>query len=78
MLVDQQGRMCQQYTGLAVYSLLDIYNQQGTGFDCQPLKQNSSPRPQVYMLVDQQGRMCQRYTGLAVYSLLDIYNLRDI
>jgi hypothetical protein len=33
MLVDPRRRMCQQYTGLGVYSLLDIYNQQGTGFE---------------------------------------------
>jgi hypothetical protein len=26
MLVDQQGRMYQRYTVLAVYSMLDIYN----------------------------------------------------
>ncbi len=42
MLVGLLGRMYQQYTGLAVYSMLDIYNQQGTGFECQPLSQNNS------------------------------------
>jgi hypothetical protein len=36
--------------------MLDIYNQQGTGFECQPLSQNNSLSQWLYMLFDPQEK----------------------